>query len=418
MQPRADPESVRKIFWRNLKRRFRFSFSSLARDRKTDCTLLVLGVLYLYLGGHISAEAFHSKFWEAVTPYVWLICGLATWNVLVAGYLTWREPTLCPVTLFGRIYRDLKICALSVCALLVPALLSWGTAVLSEEKTSGGIPFVPARLSNDRIGYGFEIFDGPRAVRTQALGINNSGMVVGQYVLPGSNQANAFSAKGGAITTLNFPGALGTSANGLDDLGDIVGSFNRAGEGHGFLLRKGQFSEVNFPGASETSAIGITASGEIVGYYEDSKRNRHGFLETAGSFAVIDVPAAKLTNPMGINSSGQITGTYVDGSSLTHGFLMRKRSFWSDKKSFLGIDFPGAASTMVTGINDSADIVGYYQDRSDSSLHGFLVRAGRFVRIDVPGGKMTRCMGINKKGRIVGISDDSAGEHGFVATPE
>ena len=46
-----------------------------------------------------------------------------------------------------------------------------------------------------------------------------------------------------------------------------MGRYDAAEGSHGFLLSHGQFTTVDFPGALGTLANGINASGDIVGRY-------------------------------------------------------------------------------------------------------------------------------------------------------
>src|SRR5215831_20760384 len=69
------------------------------------------------------------------------------------------------------------------------------------------------------------------------------------------------------FTTIDFPGASFTSAQGITPRGDIVGFYFRADVPHGFLLSGGEFTSIDFPGAYGTFAQGINRRGDIVGLY-------------------------------------------------------------------------------------------------------------------------------------------------------
>ena len=66
------------------------------------------------------------------------------------------------------------------------------------------------------------------------------------------------------------------------------------------------FTTIDVSGATSTSAYGINDSGQIVGTTNFSS---HSFLDTAGSFTTIDVPGASSTSAFGINNSGEIVGS-------------------------------------------------------------------------------------------------------------
>src|SRR3954451_19180238 len=81
------------------------------------------------------------------------------------------------------------------------------------------------------------------------------------------------------------------------------------------------FTEIIVPGASSAVAFGINDAGQIVGSFGDSTGG-HGFLDTAGSFTQIDVPGAFGTGASGINDAGQIVGSFSSTPGpITHGFL-------------------------------------------------------------------------------------------------
>src|SRR5215471_16627464 len=81
-----------------------------------------------------------------------------------------------------------------------------------------------------------------------------------------------------SFTTIDVPGALSTNANGINDSGQIVGSFWDGLNGHGFFLDvDGSFTTIDVPGASSTGASGINNSGQIVGSFVDAT-GAHGFF--------------------------------------------------------------------------------------------------------------------------------------------
>src|SRR5205807_685716 len=111
------------------------------------------------------------------------------------------------------------------------------------------------------------------------------------------------------FTTINVPGATATFALSTNPPGDIVGDYqDSSGNCHGFLLSKGKFTSIDFPGALFTAAdgIGVNPRGDIVGDYVDSSGNGHGFLLSKGKFTSIDFPGALGTAAFGINPQGEI----------------------------------------------------------------------------------------------------------------
>jgi hypothetical protein len=110
--------------------------------------------------------------------------------------------------------------------------------------------------------------------------------------LPGSANWIAISANGtlaisyGSSTVVGTLGNLqpvnlpaGAIVQGINDLGQLVGYDGN----NGFLYSGGNAFQIAVPGAQRTIAEGINDSGEIVGTYVDASGNEHGFTTTAGS---------------------------------------------------------------------------------------------------------------------------------------
>src|SRR5439155_20167964 len=97
--------------------------------------------------------------------------------------------------------------------------------------------------------------------------------------------------------TIEVPAAKRTIAWGIDDGGQIVGSYDDSVGTHGFVLRDDKFTTIDFPGAAFTVALGIGAHGEIVGAYRmpgEPAVNFHGFLRSGeGRFDRVDYPPYK-----------------------------------------------------------------------------------------------------------------------------
>ena len=131
-------------------------------------------------------------------------------------------------------------------------------------------------------------------------------------------------------------------------------------------------TRVEVPDAMSTLALGINDRGQIVGTFRDAEGVIRGFLLAQGVFTPIDVdvPGATRTEPTGINNRGQIVGNFTDAKGVRRGFLF-------DQGVFTPIDVPGATSTVVYGINARGQIVGFFGDAR--GMHGFCgtVRPGR-----------------------------------------
>jgi uncharacterized membrane protein len=158
---------------------------------------------------------------------------------------------------------------------------------------------------------------------TQLDGINNSGIIAGVWV-DEAFTAHGFIYERGNFAHLDYPGALDTFPYGINSRGDIVGNWDtdQSTVGHGFVVSGGRIFSIDVPGAvpDGTAATGINDSGEIVGSFIGEDGNSHGFLAEGASFTTLDCAEAANTSVWGINSAGQIAGT-CDAAGQRLGFI-------------------------------------------------------------------------------------------------
>lgn len=153
------------------------------------------------------------------------------------------------------------------------------------------------------------------------MDINNQGQIVGAF--GGDFGSYGFLYSGGTFTTIDVPltDSNSTVASGINERGQIVGSYSVntvgvGGVGYGFLYDAGNFTSLQVPGALQTSATGINSSGQIIGQYSVfnstyQSGQQFGFLYADGLFTTIADPDIGVptggTQPMGINNFGQLS---------------------------------------------------------------------------------------------------------------
>jgi hypothetical protein len=264
------------------------------------------------------------------------------------------------------------------------------------------------------------------------------------------------------LTTFDYPGAIYTRCSGINDRGDVVGSFYNDIDFHfrGFVrFRDGRFSDpiegLNDP--EFTFATGINSTPTVCGFsYDDVASHFHGYFVTGKTVTFYDLEGAASTSIGGINSAGHFAGSYglfaygddgcyinADGQITTfsipgaayhrvrainnadmvvgwyvitptvyHSFF---RNAHSGEVTYL--DVPESISTLVMGINDNRVMVGWYWDNTNGYGHGFVFKHGlNFVSYEYPGSQQTEFGGINNRGLICGNYGDATGnQHGFIA---
>jgi probable HAF family extracellular repeat protein len=110
-------------------------------------------------------------------------------------------------------------------------------------------------------------------------------------------------------------GIIGTQPDGINNLGEIVGTyFDAQGLAHAFLDNGGILTTID-DGGAPTHLTGINDAGQIVGYTSSG-----AFLYSGGEFSSLGG-----YYPYDINDEGQIVGAY--GSGITQGFLLSSGGF-------------------------------------------------------------------------------------------
>ena len=159
------------------------------------------------------------------------------------------------------------------------------------------------------------------------VALNSAGQIVGTASqwsdsLQG-NVTQGVLSSGGTETVIDFPGATDTSLTGINDAGEVVGTYRTGSVSSGFSDNNGVFTSIAYPGAISTTVTGINDEGDIVGTFADpSELFQHGFLLHQGQYTEIDDPLALSdswsTTPLGINDQGVIVGA-IGGSGNAEG---------------------------------------------------------------------------------------------------
>jgi hypothetical protein len=258
------------------------------------------------------------------------------------------------------------------------------------------------------------------ALETDTYGVNNAGVIVGDYVDAKSVQHGMILA-GTKLTTVNnsscaaISGAGGISFYGVNSAGAAAGWCTNAKTGldTGFVYSKGKFTPVNFPKSNGTQATGINDKGWVVGLYLDSANLSHGFVKVGTKYTSIDVKGDTNTVAWGVNNKGQITVYATNAAGAFDAYLVTGKVF---KK----INNPKAGKTSGLGTivhtpSNVGDIDGTYYNTAGTEM-GWVLHAGKYYDVVDTGG-VTRADGLNDKAVIVGrYGSGSFGGTGFKAT--
>jgi probable HAF family extracellular repeat protein len=255
-------------------------------------------------------------------------------------------------------------------------------------------------LSNGR----FVTVDVPRSGATALAGINNHGVVIAAYNAAANDSLlRAALIEGDRIRNYDYPGAIFTSGNGLNDAGDVAGNYNVAGATHGFVLSNGKATPIDFPGASFTGTYGVSNAGDLAGRYTLNGVT-HGYLYSGGVFTTIDFPGATSTGVDAINSVGDVVGRYTL-NGVVHAFVINSYAP-SYTVTDLGMLPGGTFSQAAQGNTDSGLIAGV-SDIADGSQHAVLWQYGQTTDLAAAGlgGPNSSAIGLNEWGVVVGEAE-------------
>lgn len=239
---------------------------------------------------------------------------------------------------------------------------------------------------------------------SEAIGLNESGQVVGWSYTAGNSSRHAFLSSDGNMIDLNgLPGYSAESrAIGINTSGQVVGKADSGGNyTHAFLYGSGALTDLGTLGGSYSGASGINVGGQVVGWSYTDSGEEHAFLYSSGTITDLGtLPGGSArSEATGINSIGQVTG-WSASTNGAHAFL-----FTDETMTDLGTLANYDGSSYGNGINDSGQVVGYSQSAEGHYWsHAFLYSNGTMIDLGTLGGPESRSVGLNNHGQVVGYS--------------
>lgn len=271
---------------------------------------------------------------------------------------------------------------------------------------------------------------------SQANGINNSGLIVGDG---GDGRAFAYTGTpGGPDGKMNDLGTFGgrqSTAAAVNNAGQITGwstlpggAFD--GPAHAFIATistDGTVAKTDIsPAGYQTYGAAINESGQVAGTAINSQTgDSHGFLYSAGQFTDLGGWIYD-SNAYGINDAGQVVGSAMaDTDGWSHAFLATVDSHGTTTMSDLGTI--GGLSSVAYDINNHGQIVGYGDLLGDTNNgHAFVSQGNHLVDLNTlidpaSGWDLSTAFAINDIGQIVGIGtvtqNQTTYSHAFLLNP-
>ena len=152
-----------------------------------------------------------------------------------------------------------------------------------------------------------------------------------------------------AAPDIDFPGSTRTDAWGINNAGEIVGTFVQGGRTHGFLLRGGQYTQIDFPEATSTTASKINNRGDIVGGVSEAGDPQLGIPSEYGAPPIW--PVTRLNHAV----------LWKDGQCIDLQDLVPADSPWN-LHTAVAINARGQIVTWAAKLNDPPDPDDPYKD--------------------------------------------------------
>ncbi len=220
-----------------------------------------------------------------------------------------------------------------------------------------------------------------------------------------------------------LPTASDSMANSVNELGQIVGSVDRARglTGRRACLWQGGkvFMLASLPGSIETGANSINNVGQVVGVSSDNTSGEVACSWDGGRVVSIHPAKATKSVAMDINDSGAVVGWFAAG---TFGHRVR-RAFLYQGGRHVTLEAPPAHDrTEAYSINDSMQVVGLSGHIGSADSTAVLWTGGQVVdlnsRVDPNAGwTLDIAAAINDRGEIVGIGHYHGDLRAFVIRP-
>jgi hypothetical protein len=265
-------------------------------------------------------------------------------------------------------------------------------------------------------------------VYTGQLRINAAGEIAGIYEDVSGLSRGFVRSASGSVTTFN-PGGPGgsTQVTDINDGGTVVGIYlptNTDPPSQAYLRAPdGTITTFTVPGSTTVYPWGINDLGEVTGSYSyDSGDQVGGFVRSPGGMITTFTYSAGIV-PLAINLAGTTTGWYGPPVGDFEGFVRQPDGTITP----FSLPEMGAIDTLFMGLNDAGFITGSYTVVESGSpvqgpgeyMYGF-VRSpqGVLSSFEVPGATSTTAVAINNFNVVTGWSDSGTNPGGFIRIPD
>jgi probable HAF family extracellular repeat protein len=245
-------------------------------------------------------------------------------------------------------------------------------------------------------------------VISQPLDINSSGVVVGRSYVNDSSTVHAISWVAGSAIDIGVANPDHSSANGVNDLGLIVGiSYGLGNRNHATIWSGMVVNDLHPVEYRESFALDVNNSGQVVGHLKPTADfyavdTHKAFLWEGNQLIHLDSLGGTGSSADRINQKGQIVGwSFTSGNSEIHA------TRWDDKTA-IDLGTLGGYQSQATDINEFNQTVGWSFVGGGGSVHATLWNGELATDLGTLGGSSSYAYAINNNGIAVGTSKDSS----------
>ncbi len=201
--------------------------------------------------------------------------------------------------------------------------------------------------------------------QARANGINESGVIVGQAILPGKKATGPVLWKNGSMIDLNI--CCAGSARSINGQSLVVGdTYDLVGHYHAFLWDAARGAKLlTVPGEEYSSALAFNSRGEILVKATPSRL----FLYSGGKLEPIEIPKG---TPHALNKDRTVVGSFGPNPEAQRAFVWDKAHAMQDLNTLIPAN-SGWTLEVASSINDHGEIVGW-GDHGGVENAGFLLR--------------------------------------------
>jgi probable HAF family extracellular repeat protein len=252
---------------------------------------------------------------------------------------------------------------------------------------------------------------------SQALAINNAGIIVGQSSHQITSQAvywdeyqKIHSVSGGSDKVQ----AVSSVAERVSDAGHVTVTTDGTSVLF-FMLSEGFPGGQNYVELEPLSApYGVNSDGVVVGMYLIETSENHACMWQDGIMTDI-FPEHSYSVATSVNTRGDIAGFFQSGSSLGMSSVAFVRA---DNGQVTCLPTLGGAHAIATDINSSSMVVGYSWLAASGYHHACLWHGGKVTDLGTLGGNNSEAIAVNNHGLVVGYSGTSSGSSFFIWSKE